>query len=226
MGSEKMSTNEFILDAESRTDTGKAASRRLRRQLEQVPAIVYGGSKKPKNIVIKHNEFSKKLENEAFYSNIIKLNVDGASERVILKDLQRHPAKPKIIHADFMRVSSTKKLTMKVPLHFINEDISKGVKLQGGSAFHNMTELEISCLPDALPEYIEVDLKDVEIGQVLHISDITLPEGVESEALKYGGDHDLPVVTIKQPKASLIEDESDADDSVDDDTDDDSKDES
>ena len=215
-----MSTNEFILEAKSRTDTGKAASRRLRRQLGQVPAIVYGGSKEPENIVIKHNELIKKLENEAFYSNIISLNVNGVSERVILKDLQRHPAKPKIMHADFLRISSTKKLTMKVPLHFINEDVSKGVKLQGGSVFHNITELEISCLPDALPEYIEVDLKEVEIGQVLHISDITLPEGVESDALKYGDDHDLPVVTIKQPKVSLVEDDSDAGGSVDGDKDD------
>ena len=221
-----MSTNEFILEAKSRTDTGKAASRRLRRQLGQVPAIVYGGSKEPENIVIKHNELIKKLENEAFYSNIISLNVNGVSERVILKDLQRHPAKPKIMHADFLRISSTKKLTMKVPLHFINEDVSKGVKLQGGSVFHNITELEISCFPDALPEYIEVDLKDVEIGQVLHISDITLPEGVESDALKYGDDHDLPVVTIKQPKVSLVEDDSDADGSVDGDKDDGKKEES
>jgi large subunit ribosomal protein L25 len=199
-----MSTNEFALDAKSRNNMGKGASRRLRRE-NQVPAVIYGGSKKPEHIMIKHNHLVKSLESEAFYSHIISLNVNGSAENVILKNLQRHPAKLQIVHADFLRVSNTRKLHMRVPLHFVNEDICKGVKLQGGSIYHNMTEIEISCLPDDLPEYIEVDLKDVEIGQTLHVSDITLPQGVESYALKHSADHDLSVVTVKQAKASLSE---------------------
>ena len=152
--------------------------------------------------MIKHNLLIKSLENEAFYSHIIHLNVDGVAEPVILKDLQRHPAKPQIMHADFLRISDSRKLHMRVPLHFVNEEVCKGVKLQGGSIYHSMTELEISCLPNALPEYIDVDLAEVEVGETLHISDIVLPAGVESDGLKQGADHDLPVVTVKQPKVS------------------------
>jgi large subunit ribosomal protein L25 len=213
-----MSTNEFALDAKSRTNMGKGASRRLRRELNQVPAIIYGGSKKPEHIMIKHNHLVKSLENEAFYSHIISVNVDGTTEDVILKDLQRHPAKLQIVHADFLRVSSTRKLHVRAPLHFINEDICKGVKLQGGSVYHNMTELEINCLPDDLPEYIEVDLENVEIGQTLHVSDITLPQGVESDTLKHSADHDRSVVTVKQLKTSSGEDLSDEADGEDNET--------
>lgn len=201
-----MSTNEFLLDVQGRDGVGKSASRRLRRESGQVPAIIYGGEKEPKKVMVKHNELIKSLENEAFYSHIIRLNVDGVAEDVILKDLQRHPAKSQIIHVDFLRISGTRKLHMRVPLHFTNENVCKGVKLQGGTIYHSMTELEISCLPDALPEYIEVDLADVEVGQILHISDIKLPRGVESDALKQSADHDLPVVTVKQPKVSSSED--------------------
>src|SRR5690606_14426288 len=139
--------------------------RRLRREAGLVPAIVYGDGKKPQNITINHNELVKHLDHEAFYSHIITLKVDDKTQDVILKDLQRQPAKAQIIHADFMRVSKTKKLQTSVPLHFINEASCKGVKLQGGVISHNLTQLEIACLPQNLPEYIEVDLADVEIGQ-------------------------------------------------------------
>ncbi len=195
-----MAIEAFTLAAKLRDDAGKGASRRLRREHGEVPAIVYGANKNPQNISIDHNELVKHLENEAFYSHIITLNIGDASENVILKDLQRHPAKPHILHADFMRVSKTKKFTTKVPLHFINEDKAKGVKLQGGIISHNITELEISCLPADLPEYIEVDLIDVEIGQIVHISDLKLPKGVESVALSHGADHDLPVVAMNKAK--------------------------
>src|SRR5690606_10243944 len=180
----KMSKEDFRLIAQLRDDQGKGASRRLRRQAGLVPAIVYGGSKKPQNISLSHNELSKHLEHEAFYSHIITLTVDDKAEDVILKDLQRHPAKPVILHADFLRVSKTKKFSTSVPLHFINETSCKGVKMQGGVISHNMTQLEISCLPADLPEYIEVDLAEVELGQIVHISDLKLPKGVESVALR------------------------------------------
>lgn len=205
-----MSTEDFKLNATVRDDAGKGASRRLRREQGQVPAIVYGGRKKPQNISVKFNEFIRHLEHEAFYSHVIALDIDGTAEDVILKDLQRHPSKAEIYHADFLRVSKTKKFTTKVPLHFVNEATSKGVKMQGGVVSHNMSELEISCLPGDLPEYIEVDLANVELGQTLHISDLNLPKGVDSVALSHGEDHDLPVVNIHKAKGSSDAAEGDA----------------
>ncbi len=195
-----MSTD-FILTAEARTDVGKGASRRLRRSGDRVPAIIYGDEKEPENISLLHKDLAKQLENEAFYSHIITIQKDGGSQEVILKDLQRHPAKTKILHADFLRVSRTKKLHTKVPLHFLNEVSCIGVKQQGGTISHNMTELDISCLPQDLPEYIEVDLANIEAGHIVHISDLKLPNGVESVALAHGADHDLPVVTVNKPRA-------------------------
>jgi len=195
-------SNDFQLNAMVRNDMGKGASRRLRREANLVPAIVYGGSQEPQNISITHNELAHALQNEAFYSHIITINVDDSSQEVILKDVQRHPAKPVVLHADFLRVSKTHKLHTKAPLHFINEDICAGVKTGGGLISHSMTELDISCLPADLPEYIEVDVSAVEIGQILHISDIKLPSGVESVALSHGEDHDLPIFTVSKPKGS------------------------
>jgi large subunit ribosomal protein L25 len=200
-----MSTD-YALNAKARDNVGKGASRRLRRLAEQVPAIIYGGEKAPENITLAHNELAHALENEAFYSQIITLDVDGKKQDVILKDLQRHPAKALILHADFLRVSKNQKLHTNIPLHFINEESSVGIKQQGGIAAHSMNDLEIVCLPADLPEYIEVDVSEVEVGQTLHISDIKLPEGVESVALSHGEDHDLPIFSINKPKA--VEEES------------------
>lgn len=201
-------SNDFTLAAEPRNVVGKGASRRLRREEGKVPAIIYGDGKAPENVTLIHKDLAKQLENEAFYSHVVTLKMPSGDQEVILKDLQRHPAKPRILHADFLRVSKTKKLQTKVPLHFINETTSIGVKMQGGVVSHNMTDLEISCLAADLPEYIEVDLADVEVGQIVHISDLKLPKGVESVALAHGADHDLPVATINKPKASAEEDES------------------
>ncbi len=204
-----MSNQDFTLNATAREVSGKGASRRLRREQGLLPAIVYGDNKAPQNITLEHKEIIKQLENEAFYSHIITLKVDGNDEQVILKDLQRHPAKAVILHADFLRVSATSKITVSVPLHFINEESSKGVKVGGGIVNHIMTQLEVSCLPANLPEFIEVDLAEVDAGQTLHISDLNLPEGVTSVALSHGSDHDLSVVAINKPKSSS-EDEDEA----------------
>jgi large subunit ribosomal protein L25 len=198
---------DFTLHAKGREDTGKGASRRLRRLAGEIPAIVYGGKKDPVMLTLLHKDVAKALENEAFYSHIVSLDVDGSSEDVILKDVQRHPAKKLILHLDFLRVSKTTKLHTKVPLHFINEDVSVGVKTGGGIVAHTMTELDIMCLPKDLPEYIEVDMSDVELGQIVHISNIKLPKGVESVALSHGSEHDLSVATINKPKAAPIEGE-------------------
>ena len=194
-----MANEDFALDAQIRTDEGKGASRRLRHN-GLTPAIIYGGKEAPQSITLEHKELIKHLEHEAFYSHIISLNVEGKAQDVILKDLQRHPAKAIVMHADFLRVSSTEKFTTKVPLHFINEDKAPGVKLGGGIVSHIMTDLEISCLPKDLPEYIEVDLGELELGGTVHISDIKLPEGVESVALSHGADHDLSVANIIKPR--------------------------
>ncbi|MCD8521085.1 MAG: 50S ribosomal protein L25/general stress protein Ctc [Saccharospirillaceae bacterium] len=196
--------SEFNLSAELREDAGKGASRRLRRE-NAVPAIVYGGKaggndRKPQAIVLKANELNKLLENEAFYSSVITLNIGDKAEQVVLKDLQRHPSKALIWHADFLRVSKTSKIKAHVPLHFINEDSCVGVKTGGGKIAHQLTSLDIICNAGDLPEFIEVDLANVEVGTVIHLSDLKLPKGVESLALSHGPEHDTSVVTVIAPK--------------------------
>jgi len=189
----------FELDAEVRTDTGKGASRRLR-HANKVPAIMYGGGDDPVSLTMEHNKIANALENEAFYSHILTINVDGKGIKAVLRDLQRHPARPTILHADFQRINENEKLHMHVPLHFINEDVAVGVKEQGGLIQHNAVEVEISCLPKDLPEYIEVDVTALELGHSLHLSDLTLPEGVEVVALSHGDDHDQPIVSIHKTR--------------------------
>ncbi|WP_369601490.1 50S ribosomal protein L25/general stress protein Ctc [Hahella sp. SMD15-11] len=180
---------------------GKGASRRLRREMK-VPGILYGGDKAPLNIAIPENELMKVLDTESFYSHVIELNIDGNKERAILKDLQRHPYKPTVLHIDFMRVVAGHKITVQVPLHFINEDKCDAIKNQGGKANHLLNEVEIECLPKDLPDFIEVDLAEVKMDEILHLSDLKLPEGVELVALRHGPDHDLPVVAIHKPKGA------------------------
>ncbi len=193
-------SNAFELNATARTDLGKGASRRLRRLADMVPAIIYGEGKAPSNISIPHKDIQKALSNEAFFSHIITLNVDGKSEQVVIKALQRHPAKPRIMHADFQRVSADHAIVVAVPLHFINEDKCKGVKLGSGSIIKNLNELQISCLPKDLPEFIEVDMTDLGVGESLHISQIVLPAGVTSVDLAHGHDADNAVVTVLAPR--------------------------
>ena len=181
----------FEVVAQTRSDEGKGASRRLRRQ-GLVPGIVYGGHKEPQMITLSHSDLLRKLEEESFYSSLLDLKVGDVAAKVVLKDLQRHPAKPFILHVDFQRVSMQERLRMTVPLHFENEEIAKGVKA-GGKVSHNVTEVEISCLPKDLPEYIEVDIAEMEIGDIVHVSELALPEGVE---LTSSIDVDTPVVLI------------------------------
>jgi len=196
-----MSTD-FLLHAKGRDVSGKGASRRLRRLAGEIPAIVYGGQKEPQSLTLVHKDVLKALENEAFYSNIITLTIDDKAEEVVLKDLQRHPAKLLILHMDFLRVSKSTMITLKVPLHFVNEDICVGVKNQGGVISHTVSDLEVQCLPKNLPEFIEVDLATLELGATLHISDIVMPKGVESVALNHGADHDLSVAAVNKSKSS------------------------
>ncbi len=190
-----MSTN-FNLNAQNRDLHGKGASRRLR-HLAQVPAIVYGGTEPAQSIAIPFKDLVKSLESEAFYSHILTLNVNGQIQQVILKALQRHPAKGFPMHADFLRVDATHAITVRVPLHFINQESSIGVKQQGGAVSIIVNDVEISTLPGNLPEYLEVDMANVSIGTTLHMSDIKLPEGVTIPELGHGdADHNHAIANI------------------------------
>jgi large subunit ribosomal protein L25 len=193
---------EFVIEAFARGDQGRGASRRLRREERKIPAIIYGGNKDAVSISIWHNELKKALENEAFFSHVLTLELDGKKESVILKDLQRHPYKPLLSHADFLRVDKDHEIHVNVPLHFLNEDSAPAIKLHGGVPLHQMNNVEVICLPQNLPEFIEVDMATVEMDQVVHLSDLKLPEGVRIAALLQGEDHDLPVVSIHLPRGS------------------------
>ncbi len=207
----------YIVKAELREDQGKGASRRLRRLENKVPAILYGGkAKKPVSLSLKDNEIKKSLENEAFYSHILTIEFDGKEESAILKDLQRHPATGDVMHADFLRVSKNQVIHVNVPLHFTNEEACVGVKMGGGKISHQMVEVEVICLPGDLPEFIEVDMIDVEIDAIIHLSDLVLPKGVKVAALKHGDDHDLPVCSIHKPKGKADDEEDEAESTEDD----------
>jgi large subunit ribosomal protein L25 len=184
------------INASKREAQGTGASRRLRRA-GRVPGIVYGGGKDPQAVDIDHKELYFALKNEAFHSSVLGLNLGGAKESVLLRDFQMHPYKPLVLHVDFQRVDATHKVHLKVPLHFVNADVAPGVKLGGGVVNHILTEVDVSCLPGALPEYIEVDLGKMEAGQSLHLSDLKLPAGVELTALSRGDDHGVVNIMVR-----------------------------
>lgn len=198
-----MSEAIYTLEATVRSDKGTGASRRLR-HTNQVPAIVYGLGKDTQNIALAHNKIWQAQDNEGFYSHILTLVIDGKKEDVILKDVQRHPFKMQILHLDFQRVDAKQELHTSVPLHFIGEETA--VKT-GGTVAHTINELEITCLPKNLPEFLELDVSALEVGQTLHISDVKLPKGVASVELAKGEGHDLAVVTLHAPKAAAAEEE-------------------
>ncbi|MFV3372311.1 50S ribosomal protein L25/general stress protein Ctc [Pseudomonas sp. NY15435] len=199
---------DFVLNAQERSDLGKGASRRLRRNAGLIPAVVYGGEKAPQSLTLELREISKLLENEAAFSHVITLNVGAAKETVLIKALQRHPSKGFVMHADFQRVVAGQKLTAHVPLHFINEATAVGVKVGGGEISHVIAEVEVSCLPTNLPEFIEVDLAKVELGQIVHLSDLKLPKGVELVQLAHG--NDLAVANIHASRVVKEEGEGEA----------------
>ena len=199
-----MSTG-FELTAVSRTDLGKGATRRLRKE-NKVPAVVYGAGSEPVSITLGHNELLHSTENEAFFSHILSLEIDGKKENVVIKDLQRHPSRAILMHADFLRINLNEKLKVNVPIHFIGEDVAPGVK-QGGVVTHDMVDVEVECLPKNLPEFIEVDISELELGESIHLSNLTAPKGTELVALIHG---DLQVVSIQANRAALLEDEEEA----------------
>ena len=200
--------NQFEITAEARTDTGKGPNRRLRRD-GKLPGVIYGAKKKPVSIALNQNELIQHLEHEAFYSHILTLLLGKKKEKVVLKSLQRHPYKKQILHIDLLRVDASKELTMQVPLHFINENTCVGVK-HGGIVSHVMTELEISCLPKYLPEYIAVDLAEINLGESVHLGDLVMPKGVRAAALAHGGDVSQPIVTVHLPRIAQEPEEEEA----------------
>ena len=198
-------SEDFELSCSVREDLGKGASRRLRRLNQSIPAILYGGDEKPTSLTIPHKDIAKAAENEAFFSQIITLKVGKKKEKAVIKALQRHPAKPFILHADFLRVSDKQAITVRVPIHFLNEDKCSGVKIGGGNILKTLNEIEVSCLPKDLPEYIEVDMLDVDLGESVHLSDISLPDGVISVALSVGEENDLSVAIVQAPRGTADE---------------------
>ncbi|KNC67211.1 50S ribosomal protein L25/general stress protein Ctc [Pseudoalteromonas ardens] len=193
--------SQYVLNAEVRETLGTGASRRLRRA-DKVPAILYGAGKDAVSLTLEHNKVIQMQEDEGFYTHILTLNIGGESVEAILKDIQRHPYKPKVTHLDFQRVDASQKLHTKVPVHFINEEAAtKG----GNTIAHHVTEIEITCLPAQLPEFVEVDVAAIAVGATVHLSDIALPAGVVSVELAKGADHDQAVVTVNAPKGGAAE---------------------
>ena len=191
------------IKAEPRKLQGTGASRRLRRE-DKVPGIVYGGGKDATPIELDHKDLFFKLKLEAFHASILDMEVAGEKAQVLLRDYQMHPFRQRVLHADFQRVAADKKIHMRVPLHFINAEISPGVKVAGGLVQHVMNELEISCLPKDLPEFIEVDLKDLQAGHSLHMSALPMPAGVEAIVPK---GEDPTVATVVIPRVMTADEE-------------------
>jgi len=201
---------EFKLSLETREDKGKGASRRLRHS-DMVPGIVYGDGKDSISVSIAHKDLAYQLDNEAFYSHILDVTIDGGKpENVVLKDLQRHPSKARLLHFDLMRVNANEKITMHVPIHFTGEDVAPGVKLQGGNVSHHTVDVEISCLPKDLPEFLTVDISELQVGEAVHLSDVKVPEGVTVVALTHGSEHDQPVASIHLPRGATEDEEDEA----------------
>jgi len=190
---------QFELKAQVRNDQGTGASRRLRRA-GRVPAIVYGGSEAAQAIELDHNTILLNLRKEAFHASILTLDIDGKKQPVLLRDSQMHPYKAIVLHIDFQRVDPKQKLHQKVPLHFINADVAPGVKLSGGLVSHALNEVDVACLPANLPEFIEVDLKDMKVGQSIHVKDLTLPKGVS--AVLHGQDNPVVVSIVAKKGGS------------------------
>ncbi|RUO68880.1 50S ribosomal protein L25/general stress protein Ctc [Idiomarina ramblicola] len=201
-----MAELDFNIQATVRTDKGKGASRRLRHE-DKVPAILYGGKGEPIALALDHNKVNNMADYEAFYSHILTLEFDGKKHQAILKDMQRHPYKPKLTHLDFQRVEKGHKLHTNLPLHFLNEKTAKGVKDEGGVVVHHVNDVEITVLPKDLPEYLEVDIAELNIGDTLHLTDLKLPKGVELVELTKGDDHDQAVVSITAPRVEKEETE-------------------
>lgn len=199
-------SNEYFLKAEKRQDVGKGASRRLRRE-NKVPAVIYGGEAGAQSVTLKHNEIVKLLQDDAVFSQIIDIEVDGEVTETVFRDLQRHPYKPTVLHADFQRVVRGMEITVNVPIHFLNTETAVGVKA-GGIVTQHMINVEISCRPRLLPKAIEVDIAELDMHEVIRLADLNVPEGVT--LVDYDAedeDTNVAVVSIHPPKQEVVEEE-------------------
>ena len=195
--------NEFEVVAQSRSETGTGASRRLRRA-GKVPAILYGGGKDPIPLTLEENRVRKQIENEAFAAHVLTVRVGDEESQAVLKAVHRDPVSERVMHMDFQRISATSEIHMRVPLHFVNEDDCPG-KRAGGIVTHLLVEVEVGCLPKDLPEYIEVDMSGLDVGEAVHLSELVLPEGVHVMALAQNPDNDQPVVSVQHPQKLEVE---------------------
>ncbi len=198
--------SEHTIKATGRNVEGKGASRRLRRAAS-IPAIIYGGKSAPMPIQLDHEKIWVASQNEWFYSSILSLDVEGKVESVLLRDMQRHPFRQLIMHLDFQRVEANQALRVRVPLHFLNEDQSPAGKAADVVVLHELNDVEVSCLPKDLPEFIDIDLSNLSVGDILHLSDLKLPDGVELPELKLGKEHDVAIVIAKHGQEDAEEEE-------------------
>ena len=198
--------DKFNLVADIREDSGKGASRRLRRE-DKVPAIIYGAGRPPRALVFDHNKVMQQLENESFYSSVLNIKVGKKSQAAIVKDIQRHPSLPRVMHIDLQRIVEDEVIRMNVPIHFIGEEVAVGVKEGGGKVQRMRTDVEVVCLPRDLPEYLELDISALELDAMMYMSDIVLPEGVEIPELAQEVEQTQPIVSIHIIKEVVIEDE-------------------
>jgi large subunit ribosomal protein L25 len=201
-------SDQLDLVAEYRTDTGKGSSRRLRHE-GKVPAIVYGAGRPPRNITLDQNSLLRQAQNESFFSSVLTVKVGDRTQPCILKDIQVHPAKRQVLHLDLQRIVANEKIRMDIPLHFIGIDTCPGVKLNGGAVSQVISEVEVSCLPANLPEYIEVDLSNMDLDQTVHLSDLDIPEGVELLQLSQGEEHSQPVASCQLMRVAEVEEDED-----------------
>ena len=202
---------ELKLDATVREDQGKGASRRLRRA-KQIPGILYGAGKAPVSLSFNEEQVLRLLREEGFFSQILDVKIKGKRvEKAILKDMQRHPYKPLVTHMDLLRIKAGEKMRQTVPLHFLNQETAKGVKLGGGVVHHDLIEIEVECLPNDLPNAIDVDIADLELGSAIHLSDLTAPEGVVFTGLDPENGHDPVLVSINAPRVVSEESDDDSD---------------
>ena len=207
----------LVINAEFRQQVGKGASRRLRNQGGKVPGILYGAGEEAMPLTMDYNDLSKIMQDEAFYSQILEIKVQDKSQQAILRDVQRNPSSERVTHLDFLRITADKPIQVSIPLHFVNEEDCVGVKTEGGSITHNLNEVEIVSLPADLPEFIEVDMTNLELNASIHLSDLELPEAVSIVALGLGEDHDItvasvvPIRIVEEEEPIEVTDDEDAD---------------
>lgn len=200
-------SQQIEIQAAARAQLGTGASRRMRRLEERVPGVVYGGDAAPQPLSLKRNELVQAMQQEAFHSQVLTLVLDGVAQQAVVREVQRHPASDRVLHVDFLRIRADQTIHVQVPLHFVNEDHCVGVRRGGGSIVHNLIEVEIAALPADLPEFIELDIRELEVGHSLHLSDLKLPSKVTLVALSYGADHDIPVISVQPPRGGAAADD-------------------